>query len=78
MPTVSAHCVKCYGSGTVRKRNMIGMISYINCKHCNGLGRRHVEWGSGEHRIAASIGALGFGPGIRSGVDEETRHAYHS
>lgn len=43
---------------------MIGMITYVNCKHCGGSGRHQVEWGSGEHRIAANIGAIGFWPGI--------------
>jgi len=64
LPLVNAHCIKCYGAGTIRKRNMIGMITYVNCKHCGGSGRHQVEWGSGEHRIAANIGAIGFWPGI--------------
>jgi len=75
---VSAWCVKCYGSGQVRRRSMIGVINFINCKHCRGSGRRMVTWGGGEHRIAASIGAIGFGPGIRKGVDIDARHAYKS
>lgn len=64
MPIVSAHCYKCYGSGIIRKRNQIGMVTYVNCKLCKGLGRRYVEWGSGEHRVAANIGAVGLYPGI--------------
>lgn len=44
---------------------MVGMISLDNCKRCHGSGRRLVEYGSGEHRIAANIGAVGIGPGIK-------------
>jgi len=76
LTTVSAHCVKCYGAGQYKVRSMIGLITFKNCKHCNGSGRRMVTWGGGEHRIAANIGAIGFGPGIRKGVDIDARHAY--
>jgi len=73
MGTVSAYCIKCFGSGQVRRRNMIGTISFINCKHCRGIGRRHVELGSGEWRIARQI-VPGLGPGIRKGVNIDARH----
>lgn len=74
MGTVSAYCIKCYGSGQVRKRNMIGVITFANCLHCKGFGRRHVEVGGGEWRIAQSIAAPGLGPGIRKGVNIDARH----
>ena len=65
MTLISIHCYKCYGSGLIRKRNMIGAITYDNCNYCKGLGRRLAKEGSGEHRVAAGIGAIGLGPGIR-------------
>ena len=74
MPTVSVHCYKCYGVGQIRKRNMIGVTSFDLCKKCRGLGRVHAEWGSGEHRIAANIAAVGLGPGIKKGVNRDVQH----
>ncbi len=64
---VSAHCVKCYGSGLIRHRSAIGTVYADTCKHCRGIGRRLVKEGSGEHRIASKIGAIGLTPGIRKG-----------
>lgn len=50
------------------------MITFKNCKHCGGIGRRYVEYGSGEHRIAANIGALGFYSGITKGANRDAQH----
>ena len=48
----------------IRKRNMIGSISFENCKHCKGFGRVMVKEGSGEHVMGKKIGATGQTPGI--------------
>ena len=64
---VTGHCYKCYGSGMIRKRNMIGTTSFACCMHCRGLGRRRMIKGSGEHKLSLAVGAIGFGPGIRKG-----------
>ena len=61
---VSSHCYKCYGSGSIRKRNMIGLISFIQCKHCKGWGKVMVQHGSGEWKLGQKIGAVGQSPGI--------------
>lgn len=66
MGMVSGHCVKCYGSGQMRYRGQIGEIRFSPCKHCNGLGRKMMQEGSGEHRMANQI-INGLGPGIRKG-----------
>lgn len=61
---ISVTCRFCYGLGMIRKRNMVAMMTYENCKRCNGLGRRRVLVGSGEERIARTI-TPGLGPGIK-------------
>lgn len=48
-------------------RDQIGRISGKPCQWCRGLGRKWAEYGSGEHRMAANIGAMGLYPGIRKG-----------
>lgn len=65
MGTVSGYCMYCYGSGSVRKRNQIGMVTLEMCKRCNGIGRRFMKEGSGEHRISSHIAYAGNFPGIR-------------
>jgi len=62
--TVSAPCRYCYGSGGIRKRDMIGRITIHQCKMCGGTGTRLVVYGSGEWRIAKQI-VKGLWPGIR-------------
>lgn len=66
MGMVSAHCVKCYGAGQRRYRGQIGEIRLKQCTYCGGLGRKLVQEGSGEHRIAMQI-INGLTPGIRKG-----------
>lgn len=66
MGMVSTHCSKCFGSGQIRYRGQIGEIRFMPCKTCNGLGRKMVQEGSGEHRIGKQI-INGLGPGIRKG-----------
>ena len=61
---VSIRCVKCYGQGTIRKRDMVSRITFVRCKFCYGSGRRWAARGSGEHRVAANMGAMGLWPGI--------------
>ncbi len=64
---VTGHCYKCYGSGLIRKRDMIGSVRGVLCTFCKGIGRRRMIAGSGEHRMSLKIGAIGLGPGIRKG-----------
>lgn len=61
---VSVRCIKCYGEGRIRRRDMLGRITYPKCKFCYGNGRRYAIHGSGEHRIAANMGAMGLWKGI--------------
>ena len=43
---------------------MIGLISFIQCKHCKGWGKVMVQHGSGEWKLGQKIGAVGQSPGI--------------
>lgn len=63
---VTGHCVKCYGTGQVRKRDQIGLTRLAFCKTCNGVGRKRMQEGSGEHRVSKNI-VFGQTPGIRKG-----------
>ena len=63
---VSGHCKDCYGSGSQRFRDQIGVTRTKICKHCGGKGRKFMIEGSGEHRISDKI-IQGLGPGIRKG-----------
>ena len=65
MALVSGRCITCYGSGTMRRRNMIGTVSLDPCKRCKGSGRVLLKEGSGEHRISNKLAFTGDSPGIR-------------
>lgn len=65
MGTVVGYCMYCFGSGSLRKRNQIGMVSLSPCKRCNGTGKRFMKEGSGEHRISRQIAFSGDSPSVR-------------
>ena len=65
MALVSTACWKCFGTGGIRKRNMIGAITYDTCKHCRGHGRVLVMEKSPEHRIGEQVKSGMGWPGIR-------------
>jgi len=48
-------CIYCWGAGTIRKRDMAGIIRFAPCRRCNGTGKRLTYSGSGEWRIAKQI-----------------------
>lgn len=56
--TINSACVDCFGSGSKRYRNEIGGISIGICPTCHGRGGKPTTWGSGEHRVSASMVAL--------------------
>ncbi len=64
MGMVSGLCIYCKGSGGVRKRDMIGMVTLATCRRCNGVGRRLMKEGTGEHRISSQLAFAGDWPGI--------------
>jgi hypothetical protein len=46
------------GTGMKKVPNMIGSYQFELCPRCKGLGKQMAEEGSGEHRIAASMGTM--------------------
>ncbi len=63
---MTTFCYKCYGTGTMRKRDIIGTVRFVGCAHCKNTGRVWVKDGSGAHKIGRQI-VPGLGPGIRKG-----------
>ena len=64
MATVSGKCIYCKGSGGIRKRDMIGVVTIESCKRCKGVGRKWMKAGSGEHRISQQLAFAGDWDGI--------------
>jgi len=54
---ISVHCYECLGTGQKKFNDGI-VFRYEICPRCNGLGGVIAKEGSGEHRIAANIGAM--------------------
>ncbi len=64
-PKESVRCPPCFGSGILRKRDMIGVVSIgASCKRCHGSGRIMAERGSALWRIGRRIAFAGDSPGI--------------
>ncbi len=64
-PKESVRCPPCFGSGTTRKRNAIGVVTYGDlCKRCSGYGKIWAERGSALWRIGRRIAFNGDSPGI--------------
>ncbi len=66
-PMEVVYCPPCFGSGTQRKRDMIGTIRFETCKRCHGKGDIWAERHSGLWRIGKRITFRGSSPGIRKG-----------
>jgi DnaJ-class molecular chaperone len=58
LTTIGVHCADCLGTGIEKTRTQIGTFTFKACPTCNGLGKKLAQQGSGEHRIAANIGAM--------------------
>ena len=55
---ITGHCIDCFGTGTLKERDMIGTFRLKPCPSCSGLGGIVMKEGSGEHRIAAAMGTM--------------------
>jgi DnaJ-class molecular chaperone len=60
-PLISIHCYLCFGTGMIRKMNMIGVyLGNTTCTRCKGIGKLWVEKDSREHRKGQIVGAVGI------------------
>lgn len=64
-PKESVRCPPCFGSGSLRKRSPIGVVTLGDiCKRCHGAGRIWAERYSALWRIGRRIAFAGDSPGI--------------
>ena len=55
---ITGHCIDCWGTGIIMKKDWIGVARGTPCFTCKGLGGIIMKEGSGEHRVAAAMGTM--------------------